>query len=73
MAVADRTRRAILWRTSDVLLQQLGGFIVSIILARLVAPEEFGLIAMMLMFTGLAALFVDSGFSSALIQKQNLS
>ena len=48
-------------------------FLVVIILARLLTPTDFGLIAMLLVFTSIAGLLVDSGFSTALIQKQNTS
>jgi len=46
-------------------------FVISIILARLLLPEQFGLIAMLTIFIAVAQTFVDSGFGSALIQKQN--
>lgn len=48
-------------------------FLVVIILARLLTPADFGLIAMLLVFTSVAGLLVDSGFSTALIQKQSTS
>lgn len=66
----QKINSAIAWKTTDIFLQKIGGFVVSIILARLIAPEEFGQLAMILFFSGLAGLFVDSGFSSALIQKK---
>lgn len=46
-------------------------FVVSIVLARILVPEDFGVIAMLAMFIGVAGVFIDSGFSSALIQRQN--
>ena len=46
-------------------------FVVSVVLARILAPEDFGVIAMLAMFTGVAGIFIDSGFSSALIQRQH--
>lgn len=54
-------------------LRQGLGFIVSIVLARLIAPEQFGVIALLYLFTGIAGVFIDSGLSSALIQKQSVS
>lgn len=47
--------------------------VISIILARLLMPEEFGLIAMLTLFPMLAQVFLDSGFGAALIQKQDAS
>lgn len=46
-------------------------FIVQIILARLLLPAEFGTIALLTVFIFLANVFVQSGFSTALIQKKN--
>ena len=48
------------------------GFVVSIVLARLLAPEEFGLLAIITVFINLASVFLDFGFSTALIQKQDV-
>ena len=53
--------------------QRLGWFIIGMVLARLVAPEDFGLFALMMVFNMLAIIFVDSGFNSALIQKQDIT
>lgn len=47
------------------------GFIVSILLARLLLPEEYGLIALVSIFVSLAGVFVQSGFNTALIQKKD--
>lgn len=46
-------------------------FVVQIILARLLLPEEFGTIALLTVFIFLANVFVQSGFSTALIQKKD--
>jgi len=52
---------------------QVVQFVIGIILARLLAPEDFGLIAMLTVFIALAEVFVDSGLSSALIQKRQVT
>ena len=46
-------------------------FIVQIVLARLLAPEQFGTIAIVMVFINLAQVFVQSGFNTALIQKKD--
>lgn len=46
-------------------------FIVQIVLARLLAPEQFGTIAIVMVFIHLAQVFVQSGFNTALIQKKD--
>jgi len=46
-------------------------FIVSIVLARLLIPEDYGLIALVAVFIDIANVFVQSGFNTALIQKKD--
>lgn len=46
-------------------------FILSLVIARILLPSDYGLIAMLTVFTNISQVFVDSGFSKALIQKQN--
>ena len=48
-------------------------FLVAAILARILAPQEFGLIGMVLIFSGFAGQFNDMGFAAALIQKQEVN
>jgi len=45
--------------------------IFGIILARLLSPDEFGLLGMIIIFISVAQVFVDSGLSQSLIRKQN--
>ena len=63
---------SLLWK-----LMERGGtqgiqFIVTIVLARILLPEEFGLIVLVTIFIGIAGVFVQSGFNTALIQKKNV-
>ena len=46
-------------------------FVLSIILARLVTPEDYGVIAILLVFIQIATVFIQSGFNTALIQKKD--
>ncbi|WP_066633786.1 lipopolysaccharide biosynthesis protein [Desulfolucanica intricata] len=46
-------------------------FIVQIILARLLLPEDYGIIALVVIFTSFAGVFVQSGLNTALVQKKN--
>ena len=48
-------------------------FVISIILARLLSPHEFGVISIMMVFITLCNVFIDSGFSLALIQKKDVT
>jgi len=49
------------------------GFIISIFLARLLSPEEFGLIGMVIVIFPITQVFIDMGFGAALIQKKEVS
>lgn len=46
-------------------------FVLSIILARLVSPSDYGIVAILLVFIQIANVFIQSGFNTALIQKKN--
>lgn len=46
-------------------------FIVSIVLARILTPEDYGVVALATVFTSILQVFVDSGLGTALIQKKN--
>ncbi|MEY8675301.1 lipopolysaccharide biosynthesis protein [Thomasclavelia cocleata] len=59
------------WRFSERTAAQGVSFIVSIVLARLLTPEDYGLIGLITVFISIATVFVSSGFGNALIQKEN--
>ena len=65
----SRTLHGLFWSFFDRTGQQGIQFIISIILARLLAPEEFGLVAMLAVFMAIAQAFVGGGFGAALIHK----
>lgn len=59
------------WKFAERIASQSVSFIVSIVLARILAPADYGAIAMVMIFVTLANVIVEGGFSSALIQKKN--
>ena len=59
------------WKFAERISSQMVSFVVSIVLARILAPSDYGAIAMVMIFVTLANVFVEGGFSSALIQKKN--
>ena len=64
--------KAFSWDFSGRLASQGTSFIVSIFLARLLEPSEFGLVAMVMVIIGMASVFSDIGLSGALIQRRRL-
>lgn len=49
------------------------GFISNIVLARLLCPEDFGIVGLIMVFIGIADVLIDGGLGNALIQKKELS
>lgn len=70
--IKTKTIAGISWSVVSQIGSQAILFIVGIILARLLSPEEFGLIAMVTIITGFANLFSELGFGSAIIQKKDI-
>lgn len=66
-----RTARTIKWNVIDKVTSQLLYAVTGIVLARVLTPEDFGLVGAVLVFQAFASLFVDSGFSAALIQRKS--
>ncbi|MCP5053502.1 MAG: MOP flippase family protein [bacterium] len=62
----------IAWSIAAQVAKQLAGFIITIILVRLLTKEDFGLVAMITVFTRFALLFQELGFGAALIQNQEV-
>ena len=60
-----------IWRFAERCGAQFVSFIVSIVLARILAPEDYGTIALVTVFTTILQVFVDSGLGTALIQKKD--
>ena len=69
--LTQNASRAVAWSTLEVLMRQGIQFLVLVVLARLLTPSDFGMISMIALFVGLANIFVDSGFSSALVQRRS--
>lgn len=67
----QRALNATLWSGADILLRQGLQFAVSVALARLLTPGEFGTVALLGLFTAVAGVLVDGGLSAALIQQQD--
>ncbi len=66
-------KKGVLWSSIERFSAQGISFILGIVIARLVTPGEYGLIAMLSIFMAIAQAFIDSGFGNALIQKKDRS
>lgn len=73
MTLKEHVIKGVKWSGLARGSQQILQFVMSVILARLLMPEDFGVLAMAVVFTGLISIFNEFGIGSAIIQKQNLS
>lgn len=64
-------KRGVFWSAVERFSVQGLQFLMTIVITRFVSPEEFGLVAMLSFFIAISNSIIDSGFSSALIQKQD--
>ena len=69
--LSKKTINGVGWSAADALLGQGITFIVGLVLARLLSPTEYGLIGIVMIFVVILNSVVDSGFSRALIRKQD--
>ncbi len=63
---------ATIWNSVDTFGKISVQFIITLILARLLTPTDYGTVGLLSIFIGLASVFIESGFSSALIQRKEL-
>ena len=70
-SLINKATKGVFWSAIERFSVQGIQFVLSIIIARLLLPSDYGLIAMLSIFLAVAQSFIDSGFSNALIQKQN--
>lgn len=68
-----KTLSAISWSFAESIVARGVQFVIGIVLARLLFPEQFGLIGMLMIFIAVSQSFLDSGFGDALIQKQEIT
>lgn len=70
-SLKKQTINGIIWSGIERFSVQGIQFLIMIIMARLLTPKDYGLIGMLTVFIAIAQTFIDSGFSQALIRKQN--
>lgn len=63
--------KSFLWKLFERISAQLIQFVITIVLARLLLPSEYGIIALIAIFIALCDVVIDGGLNTALIQKKN--
>lgn len=69
-SLKDKTVKGTAWTATEMILRYGVSFVVGIILARLLSPDEYGLIGILSIFITVFEIIIDGGFANALIRKQ---
>lgn len=72
-SLKDRSITAFFWVLVDKIGGSVANFVVTVILARLLLPEDFGLVAMVMVFFEISSSFIQSGFGFALVREKEIS
>ena len=72
-SLKDKTIKGTAWSAIDNVTQMGVSFLVSIVLARLLSPDDYGLIGIINIFTIVCTAIINGGFSSALIRKKDVT
>lgn len=70
-SLKNKTVKGVVWSSVERFSVQGVQFLVMLVIARLLDPSDFGLVGMLAIFLAVAQSLIDSGFSQALIRKQN--
>ena len=66
-----RVLSGLIWQFAEKCGSQGIQFVLSIILARMLMPEDYGIIGLLTVFIAIATVFVEGGFGASLIQKKD--
>lgn len=69
--IKSKTISGFFWKLSQKVLCQVVSFGISVVLARILLPSDYGVVAICSMFLILTGIFIDGGLGTALIQKKN--
>lgn len=70
-SLKQKTISGVFWRFGERITAQLITFVVSIVLARLIAPKEYGIIALTTIFINIVNVLVTNGLGTSLVQKKD--
>lgn len=72
-SLKQKTIKGVTWTSIDLIVNMGFNFVIGVILARLLSPSDYGLIAMIVVFNSIGYAFLDCGFGSALVRKLDLT
>lgn len=68
----EKTAKGLFWGGLSTFVQQFIGMVFGIIIARILSPDDYGLVAMLTIFNVIANTIMDSGFTTALVNKKEI-
>lgn len=71
--LTSKTTKGFIWSFFERFSLQGVQFFIGVVLARMLSPSDFGLIGLLTVFISVSQIFIDSGFSSSLIQSKDVS
>lgn len=71
MKTGNSTISSFVWKFMERMSSQIVNLIVQVVLARIIDPKDFGMLAIMIVFVNVATIFVQKGLSSSIIRKKN--
>src|SRR4029453_17297278 len=71
-SIGSRIRSGLAWKAGSQVVLQISRMVVALVLARMLAPHDWGLAAMVLVVSGFVVVFTDSALGTALIQRKEL-
>src|SRR5690554_5009515 len=71
MSLKYKTIKGVFWNAFEMFGGKLIQIIITIILARILSPDDFGIIGLLVIFTELSKVILDSGFPQALTRKKD--
>ncbi|MBD2059305.1 MOP flippase family protein [Oculatella sp. FACHB-28] len=72
MSIKQKAIKGVVWSAIQSWSSQAGSLIVFLVLARLLSPEAFGLVALANIFLAFMQIFLNQGFAQVIVQRQNL-
>lgn len=69
--IKNKILSGLFWKYSEIVCNHGVGFIISVVLARMLTPDDYGVLSLLNIFIAIANTIVVSGFGSALIQKKD--
>lgn len=73
LSLKDKTANGLFWGGVSNGMMQLVGLVVGVLLLKLLSPDDYGLVGLLAIFSGIATTIQESGFTMALVNRPNFN